>query len=88
MSKYLCEFQPSSIKNLCKFNILHNSIRIGVTNTKLHNKILNKNLKKRVSMIPIKKMASATDVSKLIEFLATDENSYITNEVLTIAGGE
>ena len=46
LSKHLNEFMPSEIKNLSSNNILYNTIRIGVTDTKFHKKI-KKNLFKK-----------------------------------------
>ena len=39
LSKHLNEFMPSEIKNLSANNILYNTVRIGVTDTKFHKKI-------------------------------------------------
>ena len=87
ISKHLNEFMPSEIKKLSSHNILYNTVRIGVTDTKFHKKIKNKSIHKRIKLIPLKKMASAGDIAKYIFHLIT-ENNYITNEVLNITGGE
>jgi NAD(P)-dependent dehydrogenase (short-subunit alcohol dehydrogenase family) len=39
-------------------------------------------------MIPLKKMGSTENVADIIYYLGSDENQYITNEIITIAGGE
>ena len=78
---------PSEIKKLSSQNILYNTVRIGVTNTKFHKKVKNKSIRKRIKLIPLKKMASAKDIARYIFHLIT-ENNYITNEVLNITGGE
>ena len=87
ISKHLNEFMPSEIKKLSSRNILYNTVRIGVTDTKFHKKIKNKSIHKRIKLIPLKKMALASDIAKYILHLIT-ENNYITNEVLNITGGE
>lgn len=87
VSKHLNEFVPSEIKKLSSKNVLYNTLRIGVTDTKFHNKIKNKSIKNRIKLIPTKKMATTQDIAKYILYLIT-ENNYITNEVLNIAGGE
>ena len=87
ISKHLNEFMPSEIKRMSSNNVLYNTVRIGVTNTKFHKKIKNKSILKRVKLIPIKKMASAKDIAKYIFYLITESN-FITNEVLNITGGE
>ena len=65
-----------------------NNVRIGVTDTKLHKKIKGKNLKNRIKLIPIGRMASKKEIAKFIYNLSSENNTYITGETLTIAGGE
>jgi len=87
LSKHLNEFIPSEVKKLYSHNILYNTLRIGVTDTKFHKKIKNKSIKNRVKMIPIKKMASTNDIAEYIIYLVRD-NNYVTNEIISITGGE
>tara|TARA_Y100000590_G_C15690865_1_gene1003351 strand:+ start:1175 stop:1864 length:690 start_codon:yes stop_codon:yes gene_type:complete len=87
LSKHLNEFIPSEIKKLSSKNILYNTVRIGVTDTKFHQKIKNKSINNRIKLIPLKRMASTEDIAKYILHLII-ENNFITNEVLNIAGGE
>jgi len=88
ISKYLNEFFPSEYKKYYKYNVLINSLQIGLTNTKIHKKNRSKNLKKRVSLIPIKRMATTTEVANYILFLCSEENKLITNQNINISGGE
>tara|TARA_B100001059_G_C17820729_1_gene578121 strand:- start:2004 stop:2693 length:690 start_codon:yes stop_codon:yes gene_type:complete len=87
LSKHLNEFMPSEIKNLSANNILYNTVRIGVTDTKFHKKIKKKSLQKRIRLIPLKKMATTRDIARYITYLII-ENNFITNEVINITGGE
>ncbi len=87
LSKHLNEFMPSEIKKFSSKNILYNTVRIGVTNTKFHKKIKNKSVQKRIKLIPLKKMATSKDIAKYIFYLIV-ENNFITNEVINITGGE
>ncbi len=87
LSKHINEFIPNYIRNLSSKNILYNTLRIGVTKTKLHKKINKKSMKKRISLIPIKKEASTTDISNYIHFLIS-QNNFIVNEIINITGGE
>jgi len=43
---------------------------------------------KRIKLIPMKRAANIEEISDLIYFLASEKNSYISNETLSIAGGE
>ena len=65
-----------------------NSLQIGVTNTKIHKNNKKKNLKKRISLIPIKRMATTAEVADYIYFLCSKENRLITNQNINISGGE
>ena len=87
LSKHLNEFMPSEIKKLSSKNILYNTVRIGVTDTKFHKKIKNKSIQKRIKLIPLKKMATTKDIAKYIFYLIV-ENNFITNEIINITGGE
>ena len=88
ISKHLNEFIPSYLKKIANKNIFYNVMKIGLTNTKIHKKISNKNLKMRTNLLPIKKMATPHDIANYIYYLSSDENQFITNEIINITGGE
>jgi len=88
LSKFILEFFPSYTKKWVKQNVLINTIRVGATNTKLHEKLPKKNLKKRADLIPIKRMANAEEIAKFIFFIGSDQNTYISHQVIPISGGE
>ena len=69
-------------------NVFYNVIKIGLTDTKIHKKILNKNLIARTKLLPIKKMATPKDIANYIYYLSSNENQFITNEIINITGGE
>lgn len=90
LSKHTLEFIPSYLKKLSRKNIFINNIRIGVTNTKLHSKINNKNkfLKKRAELIPVGRIGKIDEMTKYILFLISKKNTYLTNETIAVSGGE
>lgn len=88
VTKFLNEFFPKKFKNITKWNILINTLKIGVTNTKLLKKDKNKNLARRVNLIPLKRMASTNEVANKIFFLTTDKNTLISGQTINISGGE
>ena len=88
LSKHSLEFFPSITKEWGKNNVLVNTIRVGSTNTKLHNKLPSKNLKKRTSLIPMKRMAEPKEIAEYVYFIGSEENTYISNQILSISGGE
>ena len=51
-------------------------------------KILNKDLIARTKLLPIKKMATTKDIVNYIYYLSSNENQFITNEIINIIGGE
>ena len=88
LTKHMNEFFFNNYKDYYKNNVLINALRIGVTKTKIHKNIKGKDLKKRVNLIPIRRMASIVEVAKYIYFYASNNNSLTTNEIIDISGGE
>ena len=88
LAKHCLEFIPNIHKEWAKRNVLINNLRIGITNTKIHKKIKNKNMKKRVDLIPMKRMAEPKEVANYIINLVSDKNSYMTGQTINISGGE
>ena len=89
MSKSAIESITTSFaKAGAKHNILVNCIRIGVTNTKLHNLNPEKNMKKRTSMIPMQRIADPNEIAQSILFLISPESSFTTGSIFTVSGGE
>ncbi|MFC1807523.1 SDR family NAD(P)-dependent oxidoreductase [Candidatus Omnitrophota bacterium] len=74
-------------KEGAKHGVLVNTIRPGVIDTEFHKKFP-KDMKKRVAMIPLKKMGTTKDIADMVYYLGSDKNNFITNEIITIAGGE
>jgi len=75
-------------KEGAKYNILVNALRVGVTNTKIHNNSKGKNMKNRIEMIPLKRMAEASEIAEYILFLASEKSNFTTGSIITVAGGE
>jgi|TARA_B110000285_G_C14880335_1_gene493561 3-oxoacyl-[acyl-carrier protein] reductase len=88
LSKHALEFFPNETKQWAKNNVLINTIRVGATNTKLHLKLPSKNIDQRKKIIPMKRMAEPVEIAELVYFLGSDENTYISNQVIAASGGE
>ena len=72
-------------------NILVNSIRCGVIDTPMHKNIKGykeETFKKRIAMIPLKRMGHPIDIARMVLFLASECGDFITGEVFSVAGGE
>ena len=63
-------------------------MQIGVVKTKMHKKLPNKNMKKRINLINKSRIIEKIEVSNYIYFLCTEENTSLTGQTLNISGGE
>jgi len=88
LSRFMNHFFPKFIRDLSRTNILINCLQIGVTKTKMNFIDKNKNLKKRVELIPIKRLAEPEEVAEYIYFLLSEKNTLLTQKVINISGGE
>jgi 3-oxoacyl-[acyl-carrier protein] reductase len=88
ISKFLNEFIPTEFKQKYAKKIIYNVLQIGVTKTKIHNKINKKDMKKRAKLIPIERIATPKEVAIKIFFLSSEENTLIHGQVINISGGE
>lgn len=70
-----------------EYNVLVNTVRPGVIDTDFHKKFP-KDMTKRIGMIPVKRMGIPKDVADMVYYLGSEINNFVTNEVITIAGGE
>ena len=88
LSKYMNQFFPKIYKSFIKRNVLINTLQIGLTDTKMNLIDKTKNLKKRIKLIPLARMASKTEVAANIHFLTSEKNNLIANQIINISGGE
>jgi len=88
LSKHALEIFPQEHKNWAANNVLINTIRIGVTDTRMHNLDPEKDMAQRVSMIPMGRMATPYEMAQVIYWLGSEENSFMTGQVISAAGGE
>ena len=88
LSKHLLNFIPNEIRKLANKNIIYNIISPGVVNTKLHININNKDMKKRIELIPMKRAAEIKEIVNLILYLISSDSNYINNTNISISGGE
>jgi len=84
----LIGFTKSIALDLARYNILVNAVSPGFVDTKLTRKILNKDeiefIKKT---IPQRRLAKPEEIAKIILFLISEQNSYITAQNILIDGG-
>ena len=77
-----------SSNDLARFNILVNTVSPGFVLTDLTKANLStEEINKLTEQIPIRRMADVSDISKLVLFLLSDLNQYITGQNIIIDGG-
>ena len=78
----------SSALDLANYNILVNAVSPGFILTNLTKKTLSKNeIKGLTKTIPLKRIGNTKEVTKLIAFLCSNYNTYITGQNFIIDGG-
>jgi 3-oxoacyl-[acyl-carrier-protein] reductase len=80
-------FTKSIAKELASRNIIANAVAPGFIQTDMTN-VLKDEIKEAIEgTIPLKRLGTAEDVAKVVKFLASDESSYITGQVINVDGG-
>lgn len=80
-------FTKSLAKEVASRNILVNAVAPGFISTDMTS-ILADSVKENINnQIPLKKMGTAEDVAKVVKFLASEDSSYITGQVINVDGG-
>jgi len=74
-------------KELASRNINANAVAPGFIQTEMTAKLPEELKKKMLEAIPLAKLGTPQDVANLCLFLASDESSYITGQVITVDGG-
>ena len=68
-------------------NILVNAIAPGFIRTRMTDALSEEQKQKLAANIPLERLGEAEDVAKAALFLASDDSSYITGQVLSVNGG-
>lgn len=80
-------FTKSIARELASRNILANCVAPGFIKTDMTD-VLSDAVKESIhAQIPLKKMGEASEVASAVYFLASEENTYITGQVLNVDGG-
>ena len=80
-------FSRSLAKEVGSRGITVNSVAPGYIETDMTEQINNKMKEEILKQIPLSRFGRAEEVTQLIEFLITDEASYITGQTIHINGG-
>lgn len=77
----------SLAKELANKNILVNAVAPGFIKTNMTKEMTSDQIQGILNEIPLKRMGNAEEVARLIYFLGSDDNTYITGEIIKIDGG-
>lgn len=80
-------FTKSLAKEVASRNILVNAVAPGFIETDMTS-VLKDDVKAEIAKnIPLRRMGTADDVANVVKFLASDDSSYITGQVISVDGG-
>ncbi len=77
----------SAAAELARFGVRVNAIAPGVVETELMTKALARRRDTLSKRIPLKRFARPEEIARAVLFLASDGASYITGEIIRVAGG-
>ena len=80
-------FTKTLARELAKYGITVNAICPGFIDTPMTRAVPEKIRQKIIERIPMGRIGKPEDVANLVAFLASDEASYITGEVISVSGG-
>jgi 3-oxoacyl-[acyl-carrier protein] reductase len=83
----LIGFTKALARELAGRNIRVNAVSPGFIETDMTSRIAGDAREKLVASIPLARMGSADEVARAVAFLASEQASYITGEVLRVNGG-
>ena len=75
-------------KDLSPFCIRVNAVAPSLTDTDMGNNRKTEELERLVAHTAMKRMATPEEIASSILFLASDDSSFVTGEVLTVDGGQ
>ena len=80
-------FTKSLAKEVASRNILVNAVAPGFIETQMTD-VLKQEVKEEIAKnIPLRRMGTPEDVANIVKFLAGEQSSYITGQIINIDGG-
>lgn len=88
LANHASEFLPRSVRDWTASNVLTNVVRIGVTDTPLHEAFSDRDFQQRVDLIPLRRAATIEEIANFITWHGSEMNTYVSGQTLAISGGE
>lgn len=88
LANHASEFLPRSVRDWTASRVLTNVVRIGVTNTPLHNSFPDRDFQQRVKLVPLKRAATTAEIAGFITWYGSEQNTYVSGQTVAISGGE
>ncbi len=80
-------FTKSMAKELASRNIRCNAIAPGFIETEMTHVLDEKTKELFLKSIPLGRLAKSSEVADVVTFLASDQSSYVTGQVISVCGG-
>lgn len=88
LANHASEFLPRSVRDWTPSNVLTNVVRIGVTDTPLHEAFPDRDFQQRVELVPLKRAATTAEIADFITWYGSEQNTYVSGQTVAISGGE
>ena len=83
----LIAFTKSAAREFAPRGIRVNAIAPGFIQTRMTDALPEASREQMLSMIPLKRFGAPEDIAKAVAYLASDDASYVTGQVLSVNGG-
>jgi 3-oxoacyl-[acyl-carrier protein] reductase len=77
----------TTAKELARYGVTANAICPGFIDTAMTRGMPESVLEQYVETVPLGRIGQPSDIANVVAFLASDEASYVTGEVITVGGG-